>query len=325
MKAGKTNGTTEIEYYSAVQETAVQWLWYPYIPYGKITLLQGDPGDGKSTFILNIAACVTSGREFPDGTKPIQCQNVIYQCSEDNHADTIKPRLLAAGADCEKVAFIVEDETPLTLDDERVEDALRNTSARLVIFDPIQAYIPQDGDMINAVKMRTLMKRLAFLAEEYQCAIVLIGHMNKSNSGKHLYRSLGSIDIAAAARSVLMITRDEYNPAIRYMFPVKTNLSHEGKAIRFLFDKDLGFQFLGSCEYNSKTEVIKDESKSQKTERLLKTMLSGGIMPSVKIMEQLEKQSISERTIRTVAKNIGVKAFRKDGKWYWRLDEKSGE
>lgn len=316
----------EIEYYSAVRETRVEWLWYPYIPFGKITLLQGDPGDGKSTFILNLISRITTGGLLPDGDKTALCHNVIYQCSEDSYSDTIKPRLISAGADCDKVAYIVENGQTLTVDDPRVEDALMKTGARLLVFDPIQAYIPPDSDMLNASKMRAVMRRLSDIAEKYKCAIVLIGHMTKASSGKNLYRGLGSIDIAAIARSVLMIKRDEDDPSIRYMFPVKTSLAYEGNAVRFMFDKELGFQFLGPCEMERieqpLTENEEDNKKSQRAEKLILAMLSAGSQPSKRILSQMKTAGISERTVRSVSKKLGIKAVRRGNAWYWKLPEK---
>ena len=320
------NEQAEIEYYSAVRETSVEWLWYPYIPFGKITLLQGDPGDGKSTFILNLISRITTGGLLPDGDKTALCHNVIYQCSEDSYSDTIKPRLISAGADCDKVAYIVENGQTLTVDDPRVEDALMKTGARLLVFDPIQAYIPPDSDMLNASKMRNVMKRLAEVAEKYKCAIVLIGHMTKASSGKNLYRGLGSIDIAAIARSVLMIKRDEDDPGVRYMFPIKTSLAHEGNAVRFMFDKELGFQFLGPCEMDTIAQPLsndeEDSKKSHRAEKLILAMLSVESQPSKRILSQMKTAGISERTVRSVTKKLGIKAVRRGNAWYWKLPER---
>ena len=95
----------QFEYFSSVKQRKIDWLWYPYIPYGKLTILQGDPGEGKSTFILAIAALLTRGKAMPDGYPIEQCQNVIYQTAEDNIADTVKPRLVASKADCSKIAY----------------------------------------------------------------------------------------------------------------------------------------------------------------------------------------------------------------------------
>ena len=98
-------GTQIYEFYSAIKQRAVEWLWYPYIPYGKIPVLQGDPGEGKSTFALNIAALLTQGKAMPDGFMCDRPQVVMYQCAEDNPADTIKPRLVAAGANCDTIGI----------------------------------------------------------------------------------------------------------------------------------------------------------------------------------------------------------------------------
>ena len=197
------------EYYDSVEEQKVDWLWYPYIPYGKLTLLQGDPGEGKSTLMIHIAALLTQGKKMPDGYPVRFPERVIYQCSEDDVADTIKPRLKAAGAGCSKIAYIIDRNSGLTLNDERVVDALQQTHARLLVLDPFQSFLIQDGDLDCIGRMRTILGNLAVIAADYKCAIVLIGHMNKSIGGKSLYRGLGSIVITAIARSVLMVTRDE--------------------------------------------------------------------------------------------------------------------
>lgn len=231
------NSFSGIEYYSNVKSSSVEWIWYPYIPCGKITILQGDPGEGKSTLILHIAAILTKGATLPDGNKIQNPMTVIYQCSEDSKGDTIKPRLERAGADCRKVAFIKDDDGDLTLDDERIELAVKMTGARLLVLDPIQAFIGKNGNMQSAVRMRETMTKLANIASEYACAIVLVGHMNKTNGGKNIYRGLGSIDIAAAARSVLLVARDKDEPSKRYMLPIKSTftpnyLDHKAKKNR---------------------------------------------------------------------------------------------
>lgn len=227
------------EYYSSIQEQAVDWLWFPYIPYGKITLLQGDPGEGKSTVAIQIAALLSSGRSMPDGFKVEKAENVIYQCAEDGIADTVKPRLIAAKADCDRMVHIIEN-GDLTISDERIEQAIKDTKARLVIIDPLQAYIGGDGDMQNAVRMRNLLRKLAQIAEREKCAVLIIGHMNKSYGARNLYRSLGSIDIAAIARSVLMVVRDPESASVRYLFQIKNNLAASGRPVGFKFGKKKG-------------------------------------------------------------------------------------
>lgn len=310
------------EYYSSVQPHKVEWLWYPYIPYGKLTILQGDPGDGKSTFILNVAALLTNGKDMPDGSATEAPQTVIYQCSEDNLSDTIRPRLEAAGADCNRIAYIVDETNELTLDDKRIEQAIVETGARLFILDPIQAYIPQDGDMQSAGRMRTVMKKIAAMAAKYNCAVVLVGHMNKSSGTKNLYRGLGSIDIAAVARSVLMIKRDKNDANIRYMFPVKSSLAPEGVPIGFSLDKEYGFQWIGQCEVDlcDEDDTANEQGKKEQAEDLLSDMLETNDLPSAEIFYKLSQAGISRRTVQSAKKTLGISSYRKENAWFWHLD-----
>ena len=158
----------------------VQWLWYPYIPLGKITIVQGDPGEGKTTFALAVIASLTKGEPLPECEEGMEPMNVIYQTAEDGLADTIKPRLVAAGADCTRVLVIDETDKELTLIDERLEEAIKETGAQLIVLDPIQAYLGEDVDMHRANEVRPVLKRLAAMAERTHCAVLLVGHLNKA-------------------------------------------------------------------------------------------------------------------------------------------------
>ena len=311
----------QLGYYSAIKQQKVDWLWYPYIPYGKITVLQGDPGEGKSTFILNVAALLTKGEKMPDGTGGGEPRTVIYQCAEDDIADTIKPRLIAAGADCDKVAYIIDNHGELTFEDARIEESIKETGARLIVIDPIQAFLVQDTDMHSAARMRASLRKLADVAARYQCAVVLVGHMTKAHGGKNLYRGLGSIDIAAIARSVLMISRDGSNPLARYMFPIKTSLAPEGPAIGFTFAEG-SFQWLGKCDVDISSlndGVFVQVDKVEQAKRYLLCLLKDGDMPSNKICDMVEGLGIKKRTIKTAKKEAGIQSYRERDTWYWRL------
>lgn len=312
-----------LEYYSSVKAKNIEWLWYPYIPYGKVTLLQGDPGEGKSTFMLQIMALLTRGGIMPNGQKIKKTENVIYQCAEDDLEDTIKPRLISANADCGKIAHIIEGNDELTLDDNRIDFALEQTGARLLIFDPIQAFIKQDGDMQNASKMRSILRKLADIAQKRNCAVVLIGHMNKSSGGKNLYRGLGSIDIAALARSVLMIVRDKEDSSVRYMFPIKSSLAPEGEAVSFKFDKNQGFIWGGKedIDINELLNITQPiAGKKCAAKECLINYLSMGDMPSSKIFELLNKEGIARRTVQEAKKELDIQAYRKEDVWYWHYE-----
>jgi len=181
-----------------VEATTIDWLWYPYIPFGKITVIQGDPGDGKTTAVLAIAAAVTTGALLPESKTAAEPMNVIFQTAEDGLGDTVKPRLIQSGADCTRVIVIDESEKELSLSDLRIEQAITQTGAKLFILDPLQAYIGADVDMHRANEIRPVLKRISAVAEKTGCAVVVIGHLNKGGS-KSQYRGLGSIDIQAAA------------------------------------------------------------------------------------------------------------------------------
>lgn len=191
------------EHFSAVTQRKVEWLWYPYIPYGKLTILQGDPGEGKSTFMLNIAALLTKGTEMPDGFHVAEPQRVVYQTAEDNLADTVKPRLEAASADWSRIAYIVDEDSPLTLEDNRIEKIIQQTNACLFILDPLQAYLSQDSDMFSAGRMRQYLKCLADIAAKYRCAIVVIGHMSKASGEKNF---TGGLEV-----SILQLWHEVYS------------------------------------------------------------------------------------------------------------------
>ena len=167
-----TEKTLSLVRMSDVQLQEVKWLWKPYIPFGKLTIIQGDPGEGKTTFALRLAAACSSGVALP-GMKIAEPFNVIYQTAEDGLGDTIKPRLIEAGADESRVLNICEETDPLSLSDERIEQAIRQTDAKLMILDPIQGYIGERIDINRANEIRTILKKVASVAERTGCAIIM--------------------------------------------------------------------------------------------------------------------------------------------------------
>ena len=254
---------------SEVQSQEIEWLWFPFIPYGKLTIIQGDPGDGKTTLVLNIAAKLSKGERLDENMNITETVNIIYQTAEDGLADTVKPRLELAGADCERIAVIDESEKSLSMIDERLEEAIVRTHAKLLILDPIQAYLGGGMDMNRANEARDMTKRLGALAEKYKCAIILIGHMNKASGNKAAYRGMGSIDFFAVARSVLLVGRVEGEPNIRAVVQIKNNLAQFGhpKAFELM---ERGFKWMGDYEITA-DEVL------------------GGIAPKANKLEQAKR------------------------------------
>ncbi len=310
----------QLKLYSNVTETNVDWLWHPYIPFGKITLLQGDPGCGKSTLMMNIISAISSGSYFPDGRKIKKPMHVIYQCSEDGAGDTIKPRLNAAGADCRNVAFLDEEMDWLTLGDEKIRRAIADFNAKLLVIDPVQAYLG-DADISNATGMRKMLRRLAIWASLYDCAIVLIGHLNKKESTKDLYRSLGSIDLIAAARSVLQISVSDEDTGVMVMHHVKSSLAPKGRNIFFTIDSQRRVQWLDVDEddilgeYDPPPKVTKQAQAAE----TLRVMLESEPMKASEVQALFARANISERTLLAVKKEMGIRSIKKDGVWYWQL------
>ncbi len=314
--------------YSDVRAIPVRWLWYPYIAYGKITLLQGDPGDGKSTMMMNLIAEISTGGATPDGKAMGRPQRVIYQCSEDGVGDTIKPRLEKYGADCRNVAFINEEVCGgLTLDDERIREAIIEFRPKLVVIDPIQAYIGSDSDLQKAGRARKLMHRLGMWASTYDCAIVLIGHLNKKEGSKDLYRSIGSIDIVAAARSVLQVERDTEDRDIRLVHQIKNSLAPSDGVIRFEIKPESGFKWLDCEEVPTIVKAAEPpifNTKMEKAAYLIRELLADEDMLSIEIYKRLSEQGIGHRTAEDTKKAIGVRCYRKKQSWYWSLKPKEG-
>lgn len=308
---------------SDIEAQEIEWLWYPYIAYGKLAIVQGDPGDGKTTLILNLAAKLTKGEGLDENMKVMEPMNVIYQTAEDGLADTVKPRLLQAGADCEKVLVIDESEKSLSMLDERIEEALIKTGARVLILDPIQAYLGSGTDMNRANEVRNMTKRLAALAEKYKCAIILIGHMNKAAGNKAAYRGMGSIDFYAVARSVLLVGRVEGEPNIRAMVQIKNNLAEFGHTKAFRLSEE-GFRWLGDYEITADEVLGGYAPKINKLEQAkdLLRELSKELekVESNSIYDMAKEQNISKRTLENAKREMGIRAKRENGSWYWPLD-----
>lgn len=312
----------------AVQAQPVDWLWFPYIPCGKITLIQGDPGEGKTMLVLTIAALLSKGLPLPGqetGTAPA---NIIFQTAEDGLADTVKPRLVQAGADCERILVIDDSDTPLTILDERLEMAVLRESAKLLILDPLQAFLGADVDMHRANEVRPAFRRLAGVAERTGCAIVIVGHMNKMQGAKGIYRGLGSIDIPAIARSILFVGREHPDDDARYLTQIKNSLAPMGESLLFTIEDGIRFLGISDMTADKLLSGSKDEPKQSKVlsaAELLRDRLSEGDMPAAEIMETFAELGFGEKTIKTAKKELGVKS-RKDGStWFWSLDEGSGQ
>ena len=309
---------------SEIQSEEIEWLWYPFIPYGKLTIIQGDPGDGKTTLALNIAAKLSKGESLDEEMKISEPINIIYQTAEDGLADTVKPRLELADADCERILVIDESSEALSMADERLEEAIKLTNAKLLILDPIQAYLGAGTDINRANEARDMTKKLGALAEKYKCAVLLIGHMNKASGTKASYRGIGSIDFFAVARSVLLVGRIEGEESLRAVVQIKNNLAAFGNSKAFELSEE-GFRWIGDYDISA-DEVLggiaPKANKLDQAKRLLLELAEGtNRMQSKDIFEIAKEEEISKRTLENAKRELSITAKKINNTWYWDFEK----
>ena len=301
--------TVKIIRMSDVELTPVEWLWKPYLPFGKLSVLQGNPGEGKTYFAMHLAAACTNGKLLPN-MEHMEPFNVIYQTAEDGLGDTVKPRLIEAGADLDRVLVIDDSDVQLTLSDERIEKAIIENNARLVIIDPIQAYLGADVDMNRANEVRPIFMRLGQVAQRTGCAILLIGHLNKAAGMQSLQRGLGSIDIAAAVRSVMFIGKLKHDPTMRILTHEKSSLAPPGVSLAFSLGDEGGFRWVGEYDITA-DEMLSGiepqrETKTQQAKDLICTLLAGGKQV---LSEDIDKAALERgipgRTVRDAKRELG--------------------
>jgi AAA domain len=322
---------------SDVTSEAVQWLWWPYIAVGKVCMLDGDPGIGKTLLMTQIAASLSQGQPLPDqqGEPTLPTggpQTTLLLSTEDGLADTLKPRLEAAGADCSKVHVLTgwldpKDEFHhFTLQDMPVlEGALRHYQPRLVVIDPIQAYLGPI-DMHRANETRPLLAALTRLAEQYRCAIVCIRHPGKpgQGGGKAIHRGLGSVDFIGAARTALFVEQHPTDPTQALMAQSKSNIGPLGRTQ--VFTKEHG-QFRWCQVSRLSAELMAGSGRGPDPHLFLEVVcwLEKHLRPGVKAAKELEEELAEEGyrydTIKRAKKALGIQSFQLETGWMWKLPD----
>lgn len=314
-----------------VEQTEVDRLWYPYIPFGKLTIVQGNPGEGKTFFAMQLAAACTNQKFLPD-MEPFEPFNMIFQTAEDGLGDTVKPRLVSSGADLKRVLVIDDSDNPLSLADDRIEKAIRENNAKLMVIDPLQAFLGANVDMNRANEVRPIFRKLADIAQSTGCAIVMIGHLNKASGTQSTYRGLGSIDIAAVVRSILFVGKVKDDPTTRVIVHEKSSLAPPGQALAFSLGDQKGFRWIGAYDISAEDllaggEGTRTELKQEQAVKLIYEFLSDGREVSVaEINKEAIERGISERTVRLARNSMKDKLeSERRGKdwWIWlkRQDE----
>lgn len=341
--APKPRKPFKIIHMDEVECVPVRWLWYPYIPAGKLTIIEGDPGIGKSWISCAIAKAVAGGEALPgqEGRPLAPPQRVLLCSAEDNPSDTIGPRLREMGANLKLIDYVDQAFT-LTHDGiAGLEETMRSVAATIVFIDPIVAYLGGKMDMSQANEVRDVMTPLARAAEHTGCAIVVVRHLRKAGADNALYKGLGSIDFTAAVRSVLAVqyARDGKTPIIRH---IKHNLTPAGPTLSYgvepgaeLLDAEgrpTGIWSVGKFqwgpvfeedEYGPGKTIDRRPKSYAKAQEFLIAFLKDGPKPALEIIRAAEAAGISEKTLKRAKQGIAV-SDKELNQWVWKLTVPDG-
>lgn len=327
-----------------VKAEPIKWLWSARIPLGKVTILTGDPGLGKSLVTLALAAAVSRGTDWPirgEGAAPLG--DVILISAEDDAADTIKPRLEAAGADLCRVHMLVGvpdvnadcigETRGWTLADTEALGArlIALPECRLVVVDPISAYLAGTDSHKNS-DVRELLAPLAALAVKHGVAVVGVSHLNKS-AGPAMYRTTGSLAFVAAARAVYAVARDKENAARRLIALVKANLAPDASGLAYTIqtvDTPIGSQPVVAWETEPATitaddvlqvEPEQERSATDEATDWLRDLLSNDPMKAADVQREARQAGIGEKALRRARERLRIhpKKGGFSGGWIWEL------
>ncbi len=320
---------------SDVSPEAITWLWEGRIAAGKMSLLVGDPGLGKSYLTMDLAARVTIGGTWPDKS-PARPGTVIVLTAEDGLADTVRPRLDLLGGDPARVHILTgtgDPEKPssftLAQDLDCLEDAVLRTGAGLVIIDPLSAYLGSERDSHRDADVRGLLAPLAALAERHQLAVLSVLHLNKSEQQKALYRVQGTLAFVAASRAVFAVVNDQDEPGRRLFLPLKMNLGPTPPTLGFRIDARGLWWEAGPVEVDIESALGGWEAKAERSERqeagaFLREVLADGSVPAEEVKKQAKAAGMSEATLRRAKGELGITHYKVGypGVWMWATKPK---
>jgi DNA repair protein RadA/Sms len=298
---------------SSINPTKVSWLWENFIPSGKLSVVEGDPGTSKSTLVLDLAARLTRG-ETADGSS-IAAAGCVISNAEDGLADTLIPRLIAAGADLNMIYIPEEDgfcsiSEPKSL--EKLEELIDRHFIKLLVIDPLAAHVGV-RDLNSDQEMRKLLTPLKHLAEKHSCTIILIRHLNKKQDVSKMYRGGGSIGISGAARAVLSLERDEGDPSVVHVRSVKQSLAKPLSA-RF---RVVEINSTPSIEWMEAEEAREPaQSRSAQANRFVLRELTAGAISSNRLNSRAREEGLSTRSIEQARKDLGVIPHKTAEGWF---------
>lgn len=318
-----------------VRPERVSWFWQGYFPLGKLSIVDGDPGLGKSTLTIDLAARVSRGEAMPDGS-PGVIGGVVHISCEDGLADTIVPRYEAAGADLSRIAALqgVPDgegqlRPPTVEDTEDIRRACEAVGAKLLIIDPLMAHLDGTVNSYRDQDVRRALNPLALLAQELNIAVVLVRHLNKG-AGQAIYRGGGSIGITGIVRTAYLVARDPEDENRRVLAKLKNNLAPEPPSISFCIEGvgDTSRIVWGGESHHRADSLLatpSDEDKPAQDEAVdfLLEVLSVGPVKAKDVQKESREAGIAEITLRRAKKTLGIRVEKAgfSGGWMWYLPE----
>lgn len=321
----KNENKKEYFKYSEVEEKEVEYLWYPYIPKGMVSILQGDPKCGKTFMLIDIISRITRGDNQPLSDLKFKEGSVILQNNDDPINYTLVPRLNKQGANLEKVIFIDEEKKKLTFKDlSRLENTIKEEKPLLVVIDPIQAFMG-GADSNSMVQVRETLSPLKRIAEENNCAIVLVQHLKKGSENKAIYKGAGSIDFVGFARSMLMVIRDEETENERLFLHTCSNVSKEGNCLSYRISEN-GLEWLQDKGNVNVDEVVNIDTNTKYENAknfILGAIASKGEISASELNHLCEVGGFSERTFNgarsILNKNEKIYSTKKNNRTYWSI------
>jgi hypothetical protein len=309
-----------------VQKTTVDWLWWPYIPYGFVCALEGDPGEGKSYISCAIATALSLGHGLPGvSDNGMETGDTILLTAEDHLGATVKKRLEDMQADMTRI-YAIDEKFPLDGPGfAHIESMIQSFNTKLIVIDPIIAFLPAKMDMHRANEVRQVLSRLSNIAETYKCSILIIRHLSKSGQNKAIYRGQGSIDFTAACRSVLLAGHspdDFHNKGISH---IKCNLGPIGESLGYKIERGV-FAWAGTSTITS-NEILgteEDSSMVGEAKDFLVDLLQDGPVLSKTVMAKTKESGLSPMSVRRAQKALNIKpqkmgGFGMEGGWSWQL------
>jgi len=297
-----------------------RWIWPNRLPLGSLAILEGLPEAGKTTLFCDIVARITTGRAMPDCRGGMSPQNVLIFEAEDS-GSTVHNRLVSAGADMERVKIpetrATDHPIRFPTDISEVEACAAKHHVSLILIDPITAYA--EGNLNNDQSARSILTPLAQMAERLSAAVVIIRHLTKTGSGSPLLRGAGSIGIAGAARSVLLVAESPSDPEQRIIASVKSNLCRPPASLAFQtidVNGAVRINWLGTSQFTASDLVdgrgTDDNQETFEAVRVLYWLLETGPLPADEVIKLAGKNGVTESRLRKKAKKIlGVNSKRK--------------